>query len=97
MIEAVAEPLAARITGGVADPDHRHRRQSGLRRPDSGAGGHARPVAAGAEIRQALLRRSARPIEAAVTAYADEVRARAFPGAGARLSDPTKGENLMPG
>ena len=38
------------------DPDHRDRRQRRLRRPDPGARGHARPVAAGAEIRQALRR-----------------------------------------
>ena len=42
-----------------ADPDHRHRRERGLRRADPGAGRHARPVAAGAEIRQALRRCSA--------------------------------------
>ena len=56
VIEAVAEPLARKITAQIADPDHRHRREPGLRRPDPGAGGHARPVAAGAEIRQALRR-----------------------------------------
>ena len=41
---------------GGGDPDHRHRREPRLRRPDSGAGGHAGAVAAGAEIRQALRR-----------------------------------------
>ncbi len=56
VIEAVAEPLARRITGAGRDPDHRHRRERGLRRPDPGAGGHAGAVAAGAEIRQALWR-----------------------------------------
>ena len=56
VIEAVAEPLARRITARCRDPDHRHRRQRGLRRPDPGARGHARPVPAGAEIRQALRR-----------------------------------------
>ena len=60
VIEAVAEPLARKITGADRDPDHRHRREPGLRRPDPGAGGHARPVAAGAEIRQALWRSRAR-------------------------------------
>ena len=56
VIEAVAEPLARahHRTGG--DPDHRHRRKPGLRRPDPGAGGHAGAVAAGAEIRAALWR-----------------------------------------
>ena len=38
------------------DPDHRHRREPGLRRPDPGAGGHARALGAGAEIRQTLRR-----------------------------------------
>ena len=42
------------------DPDHRHRREPGLRRPDPGARGHARPLAAGAQIRPALHRRSGR-------------------------------------
>ena len=80
VIEAVAEPLARKITGEVADPDHRHRRERGLRRPDPGAGGHARAVAAGAEIRQALRRprpgrsrRRSRPMPT-------DVRSRAFPG-----------------
>ena len=39
-----------------AHPDHRHRRERCLRRADPGAGGHAGPVAPGAEIRQALWR-----------------------------------------
>ena len=56
VIEAVAEPLARKITGCGADPDHRHRRKRGLRRPGAGDGGHARPVPARAEIRQALRR-----------------------------------------
>ena len=56
VIEAVAEPLARKITGAVADPDHRHRRERGLRRAGAGDGGHAGPVAAGSEIRQALRR-----------------------------------------
>ncbi len=54
VIEAVAEPLARKLTQTVRDPDHRHRRQRRLRRADPGARRHARPVAAGAEIRQAL-------------------------------------------
>ncbi len=56
VLEAIAEPLGRRITGANPDPDHRHRRQRRLRRPSAGARGHARPVAAGAEIRQALRR-----------------------------------------
>ena len=59
VIEAVAEPLARRITQQVPDSDHRHRRERGLRRPDPGARGHAGAVAAGAEIRQALRRHRA--------------------------------------
>ena len=47
VIEAVAEPLARRITGSVADPHDRHRRQRCLRRPDPGAGGHARAFSRG--------------------------------------------------
>ena len=34
VIEAVAEPLAARITAACSDPDHRHRRERGLRWAD---------------------------------------------------------------
>src|ERR1700724_3560970 len=41
---------------GGRDTHHRHRRQRGLRRPNPGARGHARAVAASAEIRQALRR-----------------------------------------
>ena len=52
VIEAVAEPLARRITAIRCDPDDRHRRQRCLRRPDPGARGHARALAPGAEIRR---------------------------------------------
>ena len=54
-------------------PHHRHRRQRGLRRANFGAGRHARPVAARAEIRQALWRPGPR-IEKAVADYAADVR-----------------------
>ncbi len=56
VIEAVAEPLGAQDHRGGADSHHRHRGKRCLRRADAGAGGHARPVAAGAQIRQALRR-----------------------------------------
>ena len=56
VLEAIAEPLGRRITEAGRDPHHRYRRQRGLRRANSGARGHARAVAAGAEIRQALWR-----------------------------------------
>ena len=56
VIEAVAEPLARRITAARRNPDHRHRRKRGLRRADPRARGHARALPAGAEIRQALWR-----------------------------------------
>ena len=56
VIEAVAEPLGAQDHRRGAHPDHRHRRQRRLRRAGAGDGGHAGPVAAGAEIRQALRR-----------------------------------------
>ena len=91
VIEAVAEPLGRRITEQVADPDHRHRRERGLRRPDPGAGGHAGPVAAGAEVRQALWR--TRPgIEAAIAAYAREVRVARLSRPRACLSDADRRE-----
>ena len=56
VLEAMAEPLARPDHGRGCNPDHRHRRKRGLRRPDLGARGHARLVAAGAEIRQTLWR-----------------------------------------
>ena len=42
VLEAIAEPLARRITGRGRNPDHRHRRKRGLRRPDPRARGYAR-------------------------------------------------------
>ena len=79
VIEAVAEPLARKITGQVADPDHRHRRECRLRRPDL--------------VLEDMLGLSPRVprfvkrygdigpgIEAAVAGYAKDVRSRAFPG-----------------
>ena len=60
VIEAVAEPLARRITEQVAIPTIGIGASAGLRRPDPGAGGHAGAVAAGAQIRQALRRYRAR-------------------------------------
>ena len=63
---------------GDSGADHRHRRLAGLRRPDPGAGGHARPQPLGAEIRQAL-RQSGRADRGIGRAYADEVRDRTFP------------------
>ena len=80
VIEAVAEPLARKITAEVPIPTIGIGASAGLRRPDPGAGGHARPVAAGAEIRQALRRPRARRSRRRWQDYAAEVRARAFPG-----------------
>ncbi len=42
--------------GGRRYPDDRHRRERRVRRPDPGAGRHARSLGAGAEIREALWR-----------------------------------------
>ena len=80
VIEAVAEPLARRITARGPDPDHRHRR--------------AAPACDGQIlVLEDMLGLSPRVpkfvkrygdlgpgIEAAVAAYATDVRARAFPG-----------------
>ncbi len=74
VIEAVAEPLARRSPAQVAIPTIGIGASVGLRRPDPGAGGHARPVAAGAEIRQALRRPRSR----------DRGRGRGLCGGGAR-------------
>ena len=60
VIEAVAEPLARKLTGRSPIPTIGIGASARLRRADSGAGGHARPVAAGAEIRQALRRSRSR-------------------------------------
>ena len=54
VIEAVAEPLGRKITEQVAIPTIGIGASAGLRRSDPGAGGHARPVAAGAQIRAPL-------------------------------------------
>ena len=59
VVEAVAEPLARKITEIDRHPHHRHRRQCGLRRPGPCAGGHAGIVAEGPEIRPPL--RQSRP------------------------------------
>ena len=56
VLEAMAEPLARRITAEVAIPTIGIGASVGLRRPNPGARGHARLVAAGAEIRQTLWR-----------------------------------------
>ena len=56
VLEAIAEPLARSYHRRGRDPHDRHWRQRGLRRPDSGARGYARALAAGAEIRQTLWR-----------------------------------------
>ena len=80
----------------VRDPDHRHRRQRRLRRPDAGAGGHARPVAAGAEIRQALWRSRSRHREGGRRLCRRGARAR-FSRAGARLSDEESQEGRLNG
>ena len=87
VLEAIAEPLGRRITGAGRDPDHRHRRQRRLRRPGPGAGGHARPVAAGAEIRQALRRARALDRAGGQRLCARRCGPARFPGAGARLPD----------
>src|SRR5262249_59187499 len=47
--------------GDGGPPEYGHRRQRGVRRPNSRARGHARAFAAGREIRQALRR--ARPLD----------------------------------
>ena len=78
VLEAIAEPLAAAHHRGGGDSDHRHRRLGRLRRPDPGHGGHARPVAARAEVRQGV-RQGGRGDREGHRAYADEVRTRAFP------------------
>ena len=54
VVEAVAEPLARKITEIDRHPHHRHRRQCGLRRPGPCAGRYAGIVAEGAEIRPPL-------------------------------------------
>ncbi len=61
VLEGMAEPLAAKITGQIAIPDHRHRRLGGVRRPDPGHGGHAGPEPQSAQIRAPI--RPARPAD----------------------------------
>ena len=91
VIEAVAEPLARKITRDHRHSDHRHRRQRGLRRAGAGAGGHAGPVAADAEIRSPLRR--SRPRDRGRDRGLRHRRALArFPGAGTCLRH--EGEEL---
>ena len=94
VIEAVAEPLARKLTGCGRDSDHRHRRQCCLRWADSGAGGHARPFAARSEIRQALWRARSRHRKGDFRLCRRGPRAH-FSRAGTRLSD-EKQEGLRP-
>ncbi len=86
VIEAVAEPLARKITDVHRRADHRHRRECGLRRAGAGAGGHARPVAVDAEIRQAL--RQSRPGDPdGDRDLCGRSPLQSIPGTGARLWD----------
>ncbi len=89
VIEAVAEPLARKLTAAVRIPDHRHRGERRLRRSDPGVRGHARPVAAGAEIRQALWRTWPRHREGGGRLRRRGALAR-LSGSRARLSDEGK-------
>ena len=59
VLEAMAEPLAARITTSVCHPDNRHWRFGCLRRADPRDGRHARSQPPRAEIRQGV--RQGRP------------------------------------
>ena len=59
VVEAVAEP-GEEDHAEHCGSHHRDRRQRGLRRPGSGARGHARPVAADAKIRPPLRRSGTR-------------------------------------
>ena len=80
VIEAVAEPLARRSPADDRDPDHRHRRQRGLRRPDPGARGHARASRRGCRNSSSAMASSAPRSRPRSQAYAADVRGRAFPG-----------------
>ena len=52
----------AQVTEELRDPDHRHRRRPGLRRPGAGLAGHGRPARRpGAAVRQAVRRPARRP------------------------------------
>ena len=92
VIEAVAEPLARKLTASVRDSHHRHRRQRRLRRADPGAGGHARLEPARAEIRQALRRSRPRHRQGGGRLRRRGAFAR-VPRPRARLSDEEKGLN----
>ena len=89
VIEAVAEPLGRKITGQVAIPTIGIGASAGLRRPDPGAGGHARPVAAGSQIRPPLRRTGAGHRGGDLGLCQRRPVAR-FPGPGTCLPDATK-------
>ena len=57
VLEMVPAPVAARDHEDARDPDDRHRRRPGLRRPGAGLAGHDGPAhGQGAALRQALRR-----------------------------------------
>ena len=64
----------------LRDPDHRHRRRPGHRRPGAGLAGHGRPAhRAGAALRQAVRRPGRRAHRGRPRRFADEVRGGTFP------------------
>jgi len=78
VIEAVAEPLARKINPKHFNPHHRDRRQRGLRRAGSRAGRHAGGCRRRRRNSFASYGNLGPAIEAAVEAYATDVRSRAF-------------------
>ena len=90
VVEAVAEPLARKITQDDRDSDDRDRRECCLRRPGSGAGGHAGTVAAGAEIRPPL-RQPRSDDRGGDPGLCGRCPLPCFPGAGACLRHEGKG------
>ena len=66
--------------GRGRNPDHRHRRQRGLRRPDPGAGGHARACRRGCRNSSSALASSDPRSSGRSRATPRRCAARTFPG-----------------
>ena len=84
-VEAVVEPLAREITGAVPVPTIGIGASPGLRRPDPGPRGHARPERRACRNSSSATAASPARSRRRSRAYAEEVRARAFPTDGQRL------------
>ena len=82
VMEMVPGPARRPGHRGAVDPDHRHRRRTGLRRPGPRVAGHGRPARRqGAAVRQEVRRPARRARSTPPRAYAADVASGSFPAA----------------